>query len=103
DFRTWGATLVAFRMLVATGLPEPASERALAATEREIVCSVAALLGNTPAVCRTSYIDPCVFAGWREQRLGCNPAQPRGPRQWEDAARRYLVRAHRLGKRAGRR
>lgn len=98
DFRTWGATLVAFRMLATTGHPDPASERALAAVEREVVCGVAGLLGNTPAVCRTSYIDPCVFEGWRAGSLG-RTAGLRSPRQWEDAARRYLVRAHRQGPR----
>ena len=43
-----------------------------------------------------------VFAGWREGRLGCR-TPPRGPRQWEQAARRYLVRAHRLAERGARR
>ena len=30
---------------------------------------VASALGNTPAVCRKAYIDPAVFAGWRDGRV----------------------------------
>ncbi|WP_374011918.1 DNA topoisomerase IB [Pseudoxanthomonas koreensis] len=98
DFRTWGATVAAYRLLAATALPEPATAQALAQAEKQVVCAVAALLGNTPAVCRTSYIDPCVFAGWREGRLHAGNAV--GIRQCEAAARRFLARAHRA--RAGR-
>ncbi len=93
DFRTWGATLAAYRLLATTPLPEPAGAQALAQAERQVVCTVATLLGNTPAVCRTSYIDPCVFAGWREGRLRA-PGGP-GVRQCEAAALRYLAREHR--------
>ncbi|KAF1686334.1 DNA topoisomerase [Pseudoxanthomonas broegbernensis] len=95
DFRTWGATLAAFRLLAATPLPDPPSARALADAERSTVAEVAALLGNTAAVCRTSYIDPCVFPGWRDGRLHAAAGNARGARQWETAARRFLVRAHR--------
>lgn len=98
DFRTWGATVAAFRLLAATPRPEPASERALAAAENAVVASVAAVLGNTVSVCRKSYIDPCVLAGWREGRL-CVDGSCRTPRQWEQAARRHLVRAHRAARR----
>jgi DNA topoisomerase IB len=30
---------------------------------------VAAVLRNTPAVCRKSYINPVVFSGWRDGAL----------------------------------
>ena len=108
DFRTWGATLAAFQRLARTTLPyragpggtqaEP-SERALAGLENAVVREVADALGNTPAICRKAYIDPCVFAGWRDGSLaraaaagGANGA--RGERQWEQAALRFLRRAH---------
>ena len=109
DFRTWGATLAAFQRLARTTLPYragrdgtqgPPSERALAGLENAVVREVAHALGNTPAICRKAYIDPCVFAGWRDGTLqraaaagGANGA--RGERQWEEAALRYLRRAHR--------
>ncbi len=81
----------------ATELPEPASQRALAQAQRAVVCEVASLLGNTPAVCRKAYIDPCVFAGWERGELA-TLAGLRGPRQWEQATLRVLRRARRLSR-----
>jgi DNA topoisomerase IB len=66
DFRTWGATLRAFALMAEQPLPEPLSERACKACEVAAIKAVAAELRNTPAVCRKSYINPAVFAGWRD-------------------------------------
>src|SRR5690606_26905982 len=90
DFRTWGGTLAAFQRFARTTLPyradgTPAGERALAGLEKAVVREVAAALGNTPTVCRKSYIDPVVFTGWREGRLQKAAARCRGERQWETA------------------
>ena len=67
DFRTWNATVLA-AMALAMGAGEA---RTKAASTREVnaaVKAVAAYLGNTPAVCRASYIDPRVIdryqSGW---------------------------------------
>ena len=60
DFRTWNATVLAAVALA--GADEPGSTRA--GRERKVsraVKTVAAYLGNTPAVCRASYIDPRVI------------------------------------------
>jgi DNA topoisomerase IB len=100
DFRTWGGTMAAVQAFAATELPEPASQRALAKAQREVVCQVAARLGNTPAVCRKAYIDPCVFAGWERGELTAL-AGLRGPRQWEQATLKVLRRARRLSRKAG--
>ena len=94
DFRTWGATLEAFRLLAASPPPEDASDRALAAIQQSVLGEVSGLLGNTVAVCRKSYVDPCVFEGWQDGSLSRAAAKARGPRQWESAARRFLARAH---------
>lgn len=99
DFRTWGGTLEAIRQLAITELPEPSSERALAALQKQVVCEVATLLGNTPSVCRKSYIDPCVFDGWRAGSLKAL-AGLRGERQWEQATLKVLKAARRTVKRA---
>ncbi|MGW4502946.1 DNA topoisomerase IB [Micromonospora sp. NPDC004336] len=58
DFRTWHATVLAATQLATTGSPRSATarKRAVAAVMRE----VAELLGNTPTVARTSYVDPRV-------------------------------------------
>jgi DNA topoisomerase-1 len=60
DFRTWNATILAAVALA--GADEPGRTRA--ARERQVaraVKTVAAFLGNTPAVCRASYVDPRVI------------------------------------------
>ncbi|TKR30204.1 DNA topoisomerase IB [Luteimonas gilva] len=105
DFRTWGGTLLAFRRFVATPLPESArgddpSERTLAATQNEVIAEVARTLGNTVAVCRKAYIDPSLYAGWRDGSLARAAGAAKGARQWETAALRFLRRAHRNGARA---
>jgi DNA topoisomerase I len=58
DFRTWHATvLMAVALAVSSSVMAPAArERAIARAYRE----VARYLGNTPAVCRKSYVDPKV-------------------------------------------
>lgn len=59
DFRTWSATvLCAVGLAVSTEARSPtARKRAIARAVKE----VAHYLGNTPAVCRASYIDPRVI------------------------------------------
>ncbi|MDX6504006.1 MAG: hypothetical protein QOE29_1131 [Gaiellaceae bacterium] len=66
DFRTWGGTLLAAIALAERGPAdtEPQAKRAVAAACR----SVAELLGNTPAVCRASYISPAVVEQYLEGR-----------------------------------
>jgi DNA topoisomerase IB len=61
DFRTWNATVLA---AVGVAVSGPAAQRSQHARKRAInraVKEVAHYLGNTPAVCRASYIDPRVF------------------------------------------
>lgn len=60
DFRTWHATvLTAVGLAVSTRAPTSESARRRAV--RRVVSEVADYLGNTPAVCRSSYIDPRVI------------------------------------------
>lgn len=103
DFRTWGGTLAALQALARLPLPERGSERALKQVQNEVIAEVAEVLGNTPAVCRKAYIDPCVFDGWRSGRLQGLAANTRGPRQWEQAALRFLACAQRARRRTGKR
>lgn len=59
DFRTWSATvLAAVGLAVSTGA-ETATARKRAVSR--VVQEVAHYLGNTPAVCRASYIDPRII------------------------------------------
>ena len=60
DFRTWHATVHTAALLAST------EEQLTSVTSRRravsaVVQEVAAVLGNTPAVCRASYIDPRVI------------------------------------------
>jgi len=64
DFRTWSGTLLAAAALA--GEEKPASDAAAKRTVNRAVKTVAAALGNTPAVCRRSYIDPRVFDRYRD-------------------------------------
>jgi DNA topoisomerase-1 len=59
DFRTWAGTVAAAVALSEVGPIDGARARQRAVAR---VCRIAAeLLGNTPAVCRASYIDPRVI------------------------------------------
>jgi DNA topoisomerase I len=67
NFRTWNGTVVAAAVLAARGrdaTTQAARQRAIATA----ASTVSAVLGNTPAVARRSYIDPRVFdrylSGW---------------------------------------
>ena len=60
DFRTWGGTLRAATVLAEVG-PAP-SERQAKQNVVTAVRLVAAELGNTPAICRASYVHPIVIA-----------------------------------------
>jgi len=59
DFRTWSATvLAAVSVAVAETVTSPTGRKRVISWA---VQEVAHYLGNTPAVCRSSYIDPRVF------------------------------------------
>lgn len=62
DFRTWHATVLAASHVAAAGT---GSRRGRERVIREAVAEVSDLLGNTPTVARTSYIDPQVFDRYR--------------------------------------
>jgi DNA topoisomerase-1 len=64
DFRTWNATVLAAVALAVSGqVAGSATGRKRAITRA--INEVAHYLGNTPAVCRASYIDPRVFDAYR--------------------------------------
>ena len=59
DFRTWSATVLAAIGLAVSTHAESATARKRAVTR--VVKEVAEKMGNTPAVCRASYIDPRII------------------------------------------
>ena len=67
DFRTLRGTIMAAETLVRIGTVDTVKERKRA--EMLAVRATADALGNTPAVARSSYIDPAVFAAYERGRL----------------------------------
>lgn len=85
DFRTFHASARAGEALAALERAESAAAR-----KRQVagvVRQVAAFLQNTPAVCRTSYVAPCLFALFEKGRLsqlwGGDTEEGRGLRRRE--------------------
>lgn len=66
DFRTWHGTVLAAVELARQGTPRSkgGAERAI----RAAIKRVAERLGNTPAVCRSSYIDPRLLDRFRDSK-----------------------------------
>jgi DNA topoisomerase-1 len=62
DFRTWGGTLLATTELLASEYVDDKQQRRKTVTA--VVKKVAKRLGNTPAIARSSYIDPRVIAAY---------------------------------------
>lgn len=65
DFRTWGGTLRAATVLAELGPARSESE-----AKRNVALAmriVAAELGNTPAICRSSYVHPMVIARYLDE------------------------------------
>ena len=99
DFRTWHATvLTAVGLAVSTQAPTSVTGRKRAVTR--VVKEVSEYLGNTPAVCRSSYIDPRVIDLYDDgvtiqrslERLGADASfgQPATHGQVEEAVLRLL-------------
>ena len=65
DFRTWGGSLRAATVLADLGPGKSKSER-----KKNVVTAVrlvAAELGNTPAICRKSYVHPVIIARYMQR------------------------------------
>lgn len=97
DFRTWGGTLKAAEFLARQG--PAADERAGARVLARCVRAVAACLGNTAAVTRSSYICPVIFDLYLSgDVLDDYAAGEPGLTRGEAALRRMLSRGLAAGK-----
>jgi DNA topoisomerase-1 len=94
DFRTWGGTVHAAGVLARTPLPKRGGERARRAVLATAVKQVAAVLGNTPAVCRASYIHPQIIESWQDGSLAqaITASTASHPRQLEQRTLKFLRR-----------
>lgn len=96
DFRTWSGTLLAAEFLAEAGTT--GSERSAKKVLVECVQTIAADLGNTPAVTRAHYICPVIFDRYLEgkvlddyePRAGRTPAELEGLTRSEMALKRML-------------
>jgi DNA topoisomerase-1 len=77
DFRTWMGTLLATVALAE--LDPPASQAKAKRSVNRVLQVVSDHLGNTPAVCRTSYVHPDVLRAFEEGSLAA---------RWTDASAR---------------
>jgi DNA topoisomerase IB len=90
DFRTWNATVLAAVALAVREIPSTRAARERRV--RDAVKSVAAYLGNTPAVCRSSYIDPRVIDRYHAGNTIANAlAGPGGGADLDDARTRTRI------------
>jgi DNA topoisomerase IB len=76
NFRTWHGTVLAAVELA--GEERPRSQAAAKRAIKRAVDSVSDALGNTPAVCRASYIDPRVLDRYRDGVTIKRPASSNG-------------------------
>jgi DNA topoisomerase I len=95
DFRTWGGTVAAAGILCCTPLPAKGGEKARRTVLANAVKQVAERLGNTPAVCRKSYIAPQLLDAWLDGslhgKIPASVAAHRGP--LERATLRFMKKA----------
>jgi DNA topoisomerase IB len=97
DFRTWHATVLAAVGLAGLEHDDARSSRAVDREIAAVVKGVSAVLGNTPAVCRSSYIDPRVIDRFRDgstiaDDLTTLPDDV-APGRWGEAARQTVETA----------
>lgn len=68
DFRTWAGTMIAAVALDEMGFTEPKDQAHIDKCVKEAVVRVSEMLGNTPSVARSSYIDPRIIEQYMEGR-----------------------------------
>ncbi|MGH2377285.1 MAG: DNA topoisomerase IB [Candidatus Limnocylindria bacterium] len=91
DFRTWAGTVLLARTLAS--LPERGpGTRAVRTDLVRAVATVAERLGNTPAVCKRSYVHPAVVEAYESGALRRAVGLARRGRGGLDAAERAVLR-----------
>lgn len=68
DFRTWAGTVIAAMALDEIGAVIEKDQKKLNKNIRNAVIAVSEKLGNTPAIARSSYIDPRIIDNYTQGR-----------------------------------
>jgi DNA topoisomerase I len=90
DFRTWHATVLMAAVL-ARHSPVPRSRTARDKLVRAGYVEVSEALGNTPAVCRASYVDPRVVDLFRDGTVIALPPRKRGDEAMRSALEKEVL------------
>lgn len=99
DFRTWHGTTGMALALADSAVPAAAdlSPTALRKVVREAIVRVSDRLGNTPAVCRSAYVDPRVIEAYERgrtiERAVSRHRRDNGADPWESAPSPVIERA----------
>lgn len=88
DLRTWHGTVLAAAAFVEAD--PPVSKKVIKRVEAAVMKEVSAELGNTPAVARSSYVDPRVVAGY-ERNLTIATAAKRASKTRETARQQAIL------------
>lgn len=88
DLRTWHGTVLAAEAFVDADPPE--SDKVIKRVESHVMKEVSAELGNTPAVARSSYVDPRVVTGY-ERGMTIDAAVRRASRAKDDMAAQGML------------
>jgi DNA topoisomerase-1 len=89
-FRTWGATVEAACLLAE--VEPPTTARAAKRTIKAVMTEVSEQLGNTPTVCRASYVHPRVVDAYQDGSLQAHwKSGPKRPKKGLTADERRLL------------
>ncbi|MBV9321010.1 MAG: DNA topoisomerase IB [Mycobacterium sp.] len=88
DLRTWHGTVLAAENFATAR--EPTSKTARRREEAAVMRAVSEELGNTPAVARSSYVDPRVVKGY-EHGITIRPILRRAERERTPLGRQHLI------------
>lgn len=88
DLRTWHGTVLAAAAFA--DADPPVSKRVVKRVEAAVMKEVSEALGNTPAVARSSYVDPRVVAGY-EQGLTITAAARRAAKVGDSVAAQAVL------------
>ncbi len=91
DFRTWGATVLAAAELARLGAFD--TQTLAKANVKACIETVSLSLGNTPTICRKSYIHPRVFESYTDGVFKLGRAKREGLSEHEAATLAFLERA----------